>query len=172
MYACCRRRLPARVSNFPRRPGIELRLTATSAVACHDKGGLCRLCRRRGAARHRAAAGYRLCLGPARRRTGIAGRPAEPVRGSSIMSMTPRTPGTLHPWLARLRRAAARRAAAVIFPNEARSPASPETSLAFRMTGCMSSGTCRAAASCRCASRCRRAAAPVLSRQHLARSLA
>ena len=29
-------------------------------------------------------------------------------------------PGTLHPWLARLRRAAARRAAAVIFPNEAR----------------------------------------------------
>ena len=30
-------------------------------------------------------------------------------------------PGTLHPWLARQRRAAARRAAAVILPNEARS---------------------------------------------------
>ncbi len=29
-------------------------------------------------------------------------------------------PGALHPWVARLRRAAARRAAAVIFPNEAR----------------------------------------------------
>ena len=29
-------------------------------------------------------------------------------------------PGTLHPWVARLRQAAARRAAAVIFPNEAR----------------------------------------------------
>ncbi len=45
------------------------------AVACHDEGGLRRLCRRRGAARRRLAPRSRLCLGPARRRTGVAGSP-------------------------------------------------------------------------------------------------
>ncbi len=104
---------------FPRHPGIELRLTATRPSHVMTRAAYAAYA----SAAARLAVGLRPDLVYASDPLGAGpGLLAARLAGAALVYHehdTPK-PGALHPFLARLRRAAARRAAAVIFPNEAR----------------------------------------------------
>ena len=104
---------------FPRHPGIELHLTATRPSHVLTRAAYAGYV----AAAARLAVGLRPDLVYASDPLGAGpGLLAARLARAPLVYHEHDTPnpGALHPWLARLRRAAARRAAAVIFPNEAR----------------------------------------------------
>jgi len=105
---------------FPCHPGVELRRTAHRSSHVMTRAVYATYA----AAAARLAIGRRPDIVYASDPLGTApGLLAARLSGAQLVYHehdTP-TPGTLHPWLARQRHAAARRAAAVILPNEARS---------------------------------------------------
>ena len=104
---------------FPLHPGIEIRRTATRPSHVMTKSAYAGYA----AAAARLAVGLRpdLVYASDPLGTGPGLLAARLARAPLVYHEhdTP-NPGALHPWLARLRQAAARQAAAVIFPNEAR----------------------------------------------------
>jgi glycosyltransferase involved in cell wall biosynthesis len=104
---------------FPRHPGIDIRLTATRPSHVMTRAAYATY----GAAAARLALRLRPDIVYASDPLGAGpGLLAACLTGARLVYHehdTPK-PGALRPWLARLRRMAARRAAAVIFPNETR----------------------------------------------------
>jgi len=104
---------------FPRHPGIDIRLTATRPSHVMTRAAYAAYV----AATARLAIRLRPDIVYASDPLGAGpGLLAAQLTGARLVyhEHDAPNPGTLHPWLARLRRVVARRAAAVIFPNEAR----------------------------------------------------